>query len=98
MRCLDAAQTDARSFVFVTPDFYTNEATLLVLIHGSGFVRAGQWSRKVIINKGLKEGSQIPYIEAAKERGWAVIVLNTNLNMAPTMSQDGKGSYGEVKR
>ncbi|XP_063724514.1 cotranscriptional regulator ARB2A homolog isoform X2 [Symsagittifera roscoffensis] len=93
----DAAETDARSFVFASSDFYSNETTLLVLIHGAGFVRAGQWSRKVIMNQGLREGSQIPYIEAAKQRGWAVIVLNTNLNIELAMSPDGKVSYGRIK-
>jgi len=93
----DACESEPRSFIFATPDFYTNEDTLLVLIHGSGVVRAGQWARSIIINKGLKEGSQIPYIETAKKKGWAVIVLNTNLNMAERKDEDGTVSLDDVK-
>ena len=54
----------------------------MVLIHGSGVVRAGQWSRKLIINEDINTGSQVPYIQRAMEAGYGVIVLNTNLNEA----------------
>ena len=33
------------SFVFVSDDLETNEDKLMVIIHGSGVVRAGQWAR-----------------------------------------------------
>ena len=33
------------SFVFIGGDLYTNENKLLILIHGSGAVQAGQWAR-----------------------------------------------------
>ena len=39
-------------FVFASPDCGTADR-LLVLIHGSGVVRAGQWTRKLIINEDL---------------------------------------------
>ena len=42
------------SFVFASPDYATADG-LLVLIHGSGVVRAGQWSRRLIINESLGE-------------------------------------------
>ena len=51
-----------------------------VLIHGSGVVRAGQWTRKLIINQDLSHGSALPFLKEARERDWGVIVLNTNLN------------------
>ena len=34
------------TFIFATPDIYTNTERLLILIHGSGVVRAGQWARR----------------------------------------------------
>ena len=34
------------SFFFMSPDAKTNPDKLLVLIHGSGVVRAGQWARR----------------------------------------------------
>ncbi|KAL3209667.1 hypothetical protein MRX96_038090 [Rhipicephalus microplus] len=57
---------------------FTNKDRLLILIHGSGVVRAGQWSRRLIINDSLKKGTQLPYIRRAQGLGYAVIVLNTN--------------------
>jgi len=69
-----------RSFVFASPDLRTNSDKLLILINGAGAVRGGQWSRKLIINNGLDEGSMLGYIERAKSAGYAVLVMNTNHN------------------
>ncbi|CAB3403473.1 unnamed protein product [Caenorhabditis bovis] len=74
-------------FVFASPDYHDME-TLLVLIHGSGVVRAGQWARRLIINDNLEKGTQFPYIKAALDRKWGVLVLNTNHN---------SGEYGKLK-
>lgn len=35
------------SFIFVSEDVFTNTEKLVVLIHGSGVVRAGQWARRL---------------------------------------------------
>jgi len=67
-------------FVFISKDFLENDEKLLVIIHGSGVVRAGQWSRRLIINDGLEQGSQLPYIKRAIDRGYSILVMNTNLN------------------
>ena len=34
------------SFFFTSEDAFTNREKLMVLIHGSGVVRAGQWARR----------------------------------------------------
>ncbi|KAH0539190.1 FAM172 family protein homolog CG10038 isoform X2 [Cotesia glomerata] len=68
-----------RSFVFASDDAFTNKK-LMILIHGSGVVRAGQWARRLIINDNIKSGTQLPYIKKAKELGYGIIVLNTNDN------------------
>lgn len=70
---------DLRSFIFATEDALENQK-LVILIHGSGVVRAGQWARRLIINDNLKSGTQIPYIKKARELGYGVFVLNTNDN------------------
>lgn len=70
---------ELRSFVFACEQAFTCKK-LLILIHGSGVVRAGQWARRLIINDNLKSGTQIPYIRKAKELGYGIIVLNTNDN------------------
>ena len=36
----------ASTFVFASPDIHTNTERLLILMHGSGVVRAGQWARR----------------------------------------------------
>lgn len=51
----------------MSEDALTNPDKLLVLIHGNGVVRAGQWARRLIINEDLDSGTQIPYIKRAIE-------------------------------
>jgi hypothetical protein len=36
---------EIESFIFISDDVYTNDK-LVVLVHGSGVVRAGQWARR----------------------------------------------------
>lgn len=68
------------TFVFSTKKDLRNVKKLLILIHGSGVVRAGQWARRLIINESLNHGTQIPYINKARSLGYEVLVLNTNDN------------------
>ncbi|XP_075449241.1 cotranscriptional regulator ARB2A isoform X1 [Ascaphus truei] len=77
---VDSTESEPKSFIFMSEDATTNPEKLLVLIHGSGVVRAGQWARRLIINEDLDSGTQIPYIKRAMEEGYAVIVLNPNEN------------------
>lgn len=72
-------ESDA-TFVFSTKRELNNVKKLLILIHGSGVVRAGQWARRLIINESLDHGTQIPFINKARELGYEVLVLNTNDN------------------
>ena len=45
----DNARTgEATTFFFMSEDALTNPNRLLVLIHGSGAVRAGQWARRCV--------------------------------------------------
>lgn len=70
---------ESRSFIFASKDRQENDK-LIILIHGSGVVKAGQWARRLIINDNLSTGTQIPYIKKAKELGYSILVLNTNDN------------------
>nr|CAH0100184.1 unnamed protein product [Daphnia galeata] len=70
---------DLESFIFVSDDVLINDK-LIVLVHGSGVVRAGQWARRLIINDNLDTGTQLPFIEMARQKGYAIIVTNTNDN------------------
>uniref|UniRef100_UPI0035900279 cotranscriptional regulator ARB2A homolog isoform X2 n=1 Tax=Myxine glutinosa TaxID=7769 RepID=UPI0035900279 len=78
-----------QTFVFESEDARKADK-LLVLIHGSGAVRAGQWSRRIIINDNLDEGSQIPYVETAKKEEYGILVLNPNLNVGEAKEEDEK--------
>jgi len=76
-----------KSFVFKSDDFETNP-NLCILIHGSGVVRAGQWARRLIMNESLDLGTIMPDIMMAKERGFAVLVMNTNDNTRIVEDED----------
>jgi len=65
--------------IFVSQNVYTCDKIIL-LIQGSGAVRAGMWARALCINDDINLGSVIPYIKKAHENGYGVIVLNPNLN------------------
>ena len=79
------------SFIFCSKDYMTSDK-LLVLIHGSGVVRAGQWARRLIINEDLDKGTMLPFISHAKKTGWGVVVMNTNMNVDEGTGQDIEGS------
>ncbi|XP_026749981.2 FAM172 family protein homolog CG10038 [Galleria mellonella] len=70
------------TFIFVSKD-YDKKDTLMILINGSGVVKAGQWARSLIINESLEMGTQVPYIKKALSKGYGVMVLNTNDNYLP---------------
>eukprot|EP01119_Soliformovum_irregulare_P009878 TRINITY_DN2378_c1_g1_i2.p1 TRINITY_DN2378_c1_g1~~TRINITY_DN2378_c1_g1_i2.p1 ORF type:complete len:528 (-),score=126.03 TRINITY_DN2378_c1_g1_i2:269-1810(-) len=80
--------------IFVTPDLETNKDKLMLLIQGSGAVRAGQWARALCINDSLKSGSIIPYIVRAREEGYAIVVFNPNLNAVP--KKESRPSHSEM--
>mmetsp|Transcript_5506 Transcript_5506/g.8631 ORF Transcript_5506/g.8631 Transcript_5506/m.8631 type:complete len:145 (+) Transcript_5506:1397-1831(+) len=62
--------------------------TAVVLIQGTGAVRAGIWARSAAINSGFEEGSMLPQVEwAVKEKGYPVLVMNPNYNRDPATGQ-----------
>lgn len=73
-------ETPDSVFVFGSKPNFENTDKLLILIHGSGVVRAGQWSRSLIINHSIDHGTQIPYIRRAIAEGYDVLVMNSNHN------------------
>ncbi|XP_066511221.1 cotranscriptional regulator ARB2A homolog isoform X2 [Hoplias malabaricus] len=77
---VDATEDEPKSFIYLSEDALTNTDKLLVLIQGSGVVRAGQWARRLIINDDLDSGTQIPFINRAMKEGYGVVVLNPNEN------------------
>ncbi|XP_047029058.1 FAM172 family protein homolog CG10038 [Helicoverpa zea] len=82
------------TFIFVSKD-YDQKDVLVILIHGSGAVRAGQWARSLIINDNLDMGTQIPYIKKALQKGYGVMVLNPNDNCQNNGKKIPNSSSGE---
>jgi len=74
---VDATENEPKSFIFMSEDALTNPDKLLVLIHGNGVVRAGQWARRLIINEDLDSGTQIPYIKKATEVSGSVYMYSS---------------------
>ena len=66
---------------FYTPDIEKNkDKRALVLIQGTGAVRAGIWARSVCINESLETGSMLPFLKIAQKLEIPVLVMNPNLN------------------
>ena len=55
----------------------------LVLIQGTGAVRAGIWARSACINENLEVGSMLPFIDKCRDLGIPVLVMNPNYNEDP---------------
>ena len=72
------SKDEKTSFVFMSEGFIESPRRKLVLINGSGAVKAGQWARSIIINDNLMSGSMLPYIEWANKNEYDILVLNTN--------------------
>eukprot|EP00026_Physarum_polycephalum_P010134 Phypoly_transcript_10285.p1 GENE.Phypoly_transcript_10285~~Phypoly_transcript_10285.p1 ORF type:complete len:331 (+),score=73.34 Phypoly_transcript_10285:209-1201(+) len=85
----DSEKEKKRANIFHSPDFFKNKDALMVLICGSGAVRAGQWARSLCINDSLNNGTVIPYLEDAHAAGYATIVLNPNFT-SETLSSPEK--------
>ena len=51
---VDAEEGEGTSFIFMSDDAMTKDK-LMILIHGSGVVRAGQWARRYSIPTNLKQ-------------------------------------------
>ena len=71
---------EEKSFIYESADSNDKE-TLLVLIHGSGVVRAGQWTRKLMMNENMDLGTILPEVFEAKKRDFGILVMNTNDNV-----------------
>jgi hypothetical protein len=69
---------ERRSYIYHSKDFFTNTEKCMVLLQGTGAVRAGQWARNLCINDSLNTGSVLPFLAQAKKRGYSTIVLNPN--------------------
>lgn len=93
---LPADQPESKAtFIFSTQKQLKDVDKLMVIIHGSGVVRAGQWARSLIINHSLDAGTILPYVKQAQKQGYEIIVTNTNDNHRDGRSITGSKSPEE---
>lgn len=45
----ESGSSNLETFIFASSDYLSNEDKLLLLVHGSGVVRAGQWARRLVL-------------------------------------------------
>ena len=82
----EKVQTKLKCPIYMSPEFRQPGAANkdrigLVLIQGTGAVRAGVWARSVCVNDSLDLGSMLPQIEwAVFEKQYPVLVMNPNYN------------------
>jgi hypothetical protein len=68
---------------FYAPTELNLSKTALVLIQGTGAVRAGIWARSVCINDSFELGSMLPQVQWAVDQGYPFIIMNPNYNTDP---------------
>lgn len=64
--------------VLRSTDAATNAKGLLVLITGTGSVRAGVWGRGLLVALSAEHGCCLPMLRRARERGWAAVAFDPN--------------------
>eukprot|EP00927_Polykrikos_kofoidii_P040405 TRINITY_DN34549_c0_g1_i1.p1 TRINITY_DN34549_c0_g1~~TRINITY_DN34549_c0_g1_i1.p1 ORF type:complete len:441 (-),score=69.15 TRINITY_DN34549_c0_g1_i1:35-1357(-) len=77
--------------IFVSEGFETARR-LLLIIQGSGRVRAGTWGCSLCINQDLHSGSMLPCVARALQHRYGVIVFNPNLNKCEGKRIEGSES------
>ena len=66
---------------FHTPDIEKNKGRrALILIQGSGAVRAGMWARSPCINDGFEKGTMMKCMDVALKNSIPTLVMNPNQN------------------
>jgi hypothetical protein len=71
--------SDPHTFIFLSENALTTTDKLMVLIPGSQ-VPIGQWSRRVMCDENINDGSMITVCEKAFSQGYEVIITNPNAN------------------
>jgi hypothetical protein len=71
--------SEPHTYILMTPDALTTPDKLLILIPGSQ-ISLGQWSRRVMCDDNINEGSMISTSLKALEQGYQVIITNPNAN------------------
>ncbi|GBC10298.1 hypothetical protein RclHR1_00950035 [Rhizophagus clarus] len=73
---LGATENDIHTKIYVSPDYLTNEK-MIIFIPGTSHT-IGIWSRRVLADQSVVEGSMIAYTKRAREMGFSVVITNPN--------------------
>ena len=81
----------ASTSVLISPDWQT-AAKLLVMTNNASGSMLGIFSRSLCLDAGLSQGSMLPYIQRARDLGYAVLILRPNSNSIVTEVSTNLGS------
>ncbi|CAJ0828843.1 8803_t:CDS:10, partial [Entrophospora sp. SA101] len=73
---INATKDDIHSKIYVSPDYLENDK-MMIFIPGTANM-IGCWSRRVMIDVSINDGSMISYVKRAREMGFSVIIVNPN--------------------
>ncbi|EXX77469.1 hypothetical protein RirG_023450 [Rhizophagus irregularis DAOM 197198w] len=73
---IGVTESDVHTKIYVSPDYLTNEK-MMIFIPGTSHT-IGIWSRRVLADKSVVEGSMIAYTQRAIEMGFSVVITNPN--------------------
>ncbi|CAJ0911903.1 14953_t:CDS:2 [Entrophospora sp. SA101] len=73
---INATKDDIHSKIYVSPDYLENDK-MMIFIPGTANM-IGCWSRRVMIDVSVNDGSMISYVKRAREMGFSVIIVNPN--------------------
>ena len=83
--------------IYASPNAFNNPKKLLVVIQGTGRVRAGVWSVGVCAYTGLDAGSVLSAMREASQREMEIVILNPNDERNKVFSQRYKTNIGMVR-
>ena len=94
---IEKAHPENGAPIYHSSEAFSSPKKLLVVIQGTGRVRAGVWSVGVCAYSGLNAGSVLSAMHEAKHRNMEIIVLNPNDERNKVFSQRYKTNIGMVR-
>ena len=72
-------RNEAATSILASPNWTAAKKILVIICNYSG-AQIGIWSRSLCMDKGLRVGTVLPYVEKAFADGYAVLILRPNTN------------------
>lgn len=87
---------DPSTSILASPD-WVNAKKLLIIIQNAYNSQLGIFSRSICFDKGISQGTWLPYIERAVSAGYAVLILRPNTNSIQATDADGNTNKVPIK-